>query len=375
MVIGVRFGGSEETKSARAGGGGVAHPPQGRVTLAEKEQLASHRADLEREGYEFKLTAKQKAEEGKLRDAMDELGRSDDFTEDEKKDFSRDLQAKMMGIQPLPHRKEEVDFEKSMYTDPVSKKKYFMGGGRPFEIGAKEKDPVTPQMKYKMRQDARDEALDELTGEVDPNKAEAAYQRKIKEAYGGDGQQQQDDKEADGADGKGSGTMEMIQHGVDWGVKKLGMIWDPGPKEGEFSQVKSEVALDEKVPFDKPTMPGAKKPEATQTAKAGGSDPLLESAYGLAKQLEKGYKATDKRNSEEKDWEFPFTAGGVSQKLSLNKKNQAKEEYLKLAGYISEYEYSVQKGDFARKFKYKTLLDKLVKGYAPKSGSIAKAKK
>jgi len=170
MPLSVRFGGSEGTKSPLAGGGGVPHPPEPRYdTILGREQLMEHQAGLEREEFEYKLSAKQKAEEEKLRDSLDALKRSDDYTPEEKAEGSKLLMNKMLGIEALPHRKEERDFKKNIYTDEKSGKQYYIpeGGGRPFEIGAEDKkQTLSPEVKTKAWIEFVKDATDPETGKT-----------------------------------------------------------------------------------------------------------------------------------------------------------------------------------------------------------------
>lgn len=388
MPIGVRFGGSEETRAARARGGGVPKPPEPRYdTILGRQQLAEHRAGLEQEGFEFRLTAKQKAEEDKLRDALDELERSEDFTEEEKGTFRRDLQAQMAGIKPLPHRKEVFDFEKNIFTDPETGKRFYIPpkGGRPFDVSAEEKKGLSPELKTKAWEKFADSEFDRDTGKTNWDRVQEKFDRWVQMVGGGI--QPRDDtgrKGLEGLDeaqptdkglslalGEEAGPLEMIQYGALDPAKKLQMDWYPGPREGEFSQFKSEEPL--RVPFEKPQMPdtltfqGAGK-VAEKRRDTG--DALLDEAYAIGEELKAKSQGLD---------ESEVLRYGKYGEVKSRVKGAQKDftpELKKIAFYIFSYEDAIQKNDFTAITKYSKLLDTLVKSHKPKTkSSIAKAKK
>ena len=80
----------------------------GDVKNAQQMELAEHKAGLERQGYEYKLSTQQKSEIAKINNALDEARRSGRFSDDELVELERQADAKRLGIQPLPTPREKV---------------------------------------------------------------------------------------------------------------------------------------------------------------------------------------------------------------------------------------------------------------------------
>ncbi len=161
-----------------------------------------------REDFEYRFSAKQKAEQDKLRDAMDFIKRSDEWQgEDQDKALAR-VEADFYGIEKGPHEKEEFDFEKNIYADPVTKKRYYIDpkkGGRPHELEAERRDEISKELRAKGWADAQKSAMSKETGIVDPVKAKEIFESWLI-AVGGDVQTH---------DGGGAGDMrQMIEPGV-----------------------------------------------------------------------------------------------------------------------------------------------------------------
>lgn len=412
MPIGVRFGGSEGTRSPRARGGGVPQPPKpDQNTVLARKQLMEYQAGLEQEGFEFRLTTKQKAEEDKLRDALDDLSRSDDFTEEEKGTFKRDLQAKMAGIKPLPHRKEKFDFEKNIFTDPETKKRFFIqpgGKGRPFEIESEQRKKLTPELRSKIWEKAADSAFNKDTGKTDWDMVEERYARAISMlggevsklgggGFGGIGGQQGAEivGEPQPTDIALSAALGEESQPVG-GVQPLPQPQPFIPEEDPLFTMKSltgfpqaeargdapiggtpewvfrneetgqeifpEGKAPEKVPF--------REDKAKKIPQKATGDSLLDEAYAIGEELKAQLQGLDKTEV------LRFGKSGEVKSRLKGRQKDFTPELKKIAFYIFSYEDAIQKNDFTAITKYTKLLDTLVKSHKPKTGTaIAKAKK
>lgn len=147
-----------------------------------KEEARARQAKRQREQFDYRLTAKQRADQERYQNALYEIEQMDDFSEEEKETARRRIHAKMLGIKPLPHRKEEekFSFQENVYQHPDTGSYWYRDpeSGRLTQIG-KETEEGAPAVSGEQRREIRQWALERSvnpdTGEVDRQRAEKLY--------------------------------------------------------------------------------------------------------------------------------------------------------------------------------------------------------
>ncbi len=94
-----------------------------KLNFEQQQSIFDQQQQAEREGFEFKLSAKQESDKRGLQNSLHELEMSDSFTPEEKAEGRRKIEAKMLGIKPFAEKIEKVDFLKNIFTDPETGKR------------------------------------------------------------------------------------------------------------------------------------------------------------------------------------------------------------------------------------------------------------
>jgi len=146
--------------------------------------MLERRSELEKEGFEFKLTAQQKADQEKLQNALYDIEQSDLFSDEEKEKARRDIMTKYAGIKPMPKIKEDTRtmkerFKQETYTDESGDTWGATPEGGWKRIGTKENVGLKIQDKTKLWHDAL------ALAEGDYNRALEIYNQSIAAITGG----------------------------------------------------------------------------------------------------------------------------------------------------------------------------------------------
>ncbi len=142
-------------------------------------------AGLDRDMFDYELTAEQKHDEEKLRNEIYKVQNNPDFSPDEKVKAVRMLEAKAANIEPIFKRQDPSRHPKGqgpgdVWFDEGNNRQFSMDLEGNTEVKDTEKRGLSDKDKIDISQQSFDLATDSITNVVNPEKANEYYQQRLK---------------------------------------------------------------------------------------------------------------------------------------------------------------------------------------------------